>query len=128
MAIEITLCLRLNLVHFPLTLTLSACDVSRAADGYPSVFFAFYSEGADPPPPPILTVLPYLAVPAILAVLCSWAKQSQLRSSGRGSQRGSDTWVNSSDQQQVVVGRPVVNAVATSVARPPRAAGAYEQL
>lgn len=33
-------------IVFPLNLTLSSCTVSRAADGYPSVFFAFYSEVA----------------------------------------------------------------------------------
>ena len=110
-------------VAFPLTLTFSTIDVSRAADGYPSVFFNFYSEGADPPPPPILAVLPYIAVPAILAFLCSWCRPLLTRRLPR--QRAGDTFVGSSDQQQVVVGRPVVSAVAASVARPQRS-GAFQ--
>ncbi|KAL1530595.1 hypothetical protein AB1Y20_001495 [Prymnesium parvum] len=56
---------------FPLTLTLSSCNVSRAANGYPSLFFAFFSEGVEPSPPLLLRVMPIVLGAAGLIALAA---------------------------------------------------------
>jgi len=101
-------------VAFPLTLTLETCNVSRSADGTPSIFFAFYSDGVEPPPWSFSTIMS-VAVPVGVLLLCLWRPMGRphvlpQRGGERrptGTSAFASAFASPSSQQEEVVGRPV---------------------